>query len=135
MNWARVLEVDSFGQDQGSGLFGGIVRNDELADVSCVAMTGFNKLVGAQRQLLKVKMIVRFTLKARVAQGCGCISYSSSGVGIGDANKVLVSPLENNQAHDGVGTFGYSRVEQLDENKRINRSAPCCSAVHAYAGG
>lgn len=106
------------------------MRNNELADISGIAMPRFYKLVGTNGELLGEGEMIRYTAALGVWQGGG--SYSSLAIWVRDANQAIISPLEDYQAHDGVGAFWYTRVEKLDEDKWVNRSAPCLPTVHAY---
>ena len=50
---------------------------------------------------------------------------------IRDTDKLLIPPLEYDQARDRIVNLRVAGVEKLDKNERINRTSPSFSTVHS----
>lgn len=59
-------------------------------------------------------------------------THQAGEVRIRDADQILVAPFEDEETSDGIAARWDTRVEELDEDERVDWAAPRCSAVHAW---
>lgn len=59
--------------------------------------------------------------------------YLGLEIWIRDSHQIAISPLEYDQTGYGVVSFGRSIVEELDEDKGIDRTAPRLATIHSYS--